>query len=419
MSIHTMDGYDFERLITQLLKKMGFSVEMTSLSGDGGVDIIAYSSSFIFKGKYLIQCKRWNNAVGEPAVRDLYGVVLSEQANKGILITNSTFSNKAIAFASGKNLELIDGTALMKLLQEYHLDPSIETAPVAYTTSFDEMASFDGDKYRYLKARIESDRSERQHYDSLRAFLHAYIAKNEIEINKNGLIDAYLQLNNEFIQRFCKKTKINLVEKEVVTYLNGILYLLKGDIFKAMEIYKEDLKLTAPENLNILLHNYSINSAVWKNEEGELVSQVRDEHGLLNNVRKTLNKSPSLMIINLYLILYKLNYKKGLNVLMAHLKTTHKQALANKNGSALYKYQVGLMFNDIKQTISKIANNTYNEFYLPVDLNYKIDKNYYKDYYYLFTFNEQTYLTVDQIMYQYWANPPSEQELRRLDILFS
>lgn len=48
MSIHTMGGYEFERLITQLLKNMDFSVEMTKLSEDGGVDIIAYSNATIF-----------------------------------------------------------------------------------------------------------------------------------------------------------------------------------------------------------------------------------------------------------------------------------------------------------------------------------------------------------------------------------
>ena len=40
-----MSGYDFEELITKLLYHMGFEVEQTSLFGDGGIDIVAYSKN--------------------------------------------------------------------------------------------------------------------------------------------------------------------------------------------------------------------------------------------------------------------------------------------------------------------------------------------------------------------------------------
>jgi hypothetical protein len=93
-------------------------VARTSTSG---IDIIAQSADPIVGGLFVIQCKRYAGKVGEPILRDLYGVVHHTNANKGILITSSGFTEHAIAFAAGKQLELIDGQRLAALLQQYGL----------------------------------------------------------------------------------------------------------------------------------------------------------------------------------------------------------------------------------------------------------------------------------------------------------
>ena len=36
---------------------MGFYVETTKASGDGGIDLIVYNNQSILSGKYIIQCK--------------------------------------------------------------------------------------------------------------------------------------------------------------------------------------------------------------------------------------------------------------------------------------------------------------------------------------------------------------------------
>ena len=81
--ITNMAGIEFENLCKQLLLDCGFNVKMTKQSGDGGIDLIATSDRPFFSGKYIIQCKRYSGTVGEPVLRDLYGVVTSERANKG------------------------------------------------------------------------------------------------------------------------------------------------------------------------------------------------------------------------------------------------------------------------------------------------------------------------------------------------
>jgi restriction system protein len=70
-------------------------------------------------GKVVIQAKRYTNVVGVSAVRDLYGTVLNEGANKGILVTTSHFGNDAYEFAKGKPLTLLDGGNLLSLLAKH------------------------------------------------------------------------------------------------------------------------------------------------------------------------------------------------------------------------------------------------------------------------------------------------------------
>lgn len=117
-----MSGRDFERQVLNLLQSRGFVAEMTEATADGGIDIVAKRTGALLAGKYVVQCKNWTRPVGEPTVRDLYGVVMAENANKGILVTTSRFTSAARAFAEGKPLELIDGSDWKRLIS--HIDSS-------------------------------------------------------------------------------------------------------------------------------------------------------------------------------------------------------------------------------------------------------------------------------------------------------
>ncbi len=109
----------FEQLITNLFNAMGFEAYPTQRSKDGGVDCIAYYKKHVVGGKYVIQAKRWTNTVQVDAVRDLFGAMDHERANKGILITTSKFAPACHKFADDKPLQLIDGSNLLALIQEY------------------------------------------------------------------------------------------------------------------------------------------------------------------------------------------------------------------------------------------------------------------------------------------------------------
>lgn len=123
VNIAAMDWKDFENLIREIFEKEFAQnkgeLKITQASKDGGVDAIAFDPDPIKGGKIVIQAKRYTNVVGVSAVRDLYGTVLNEGANKGILVTTATYGPDAYSFAKGKPLTLINGNELLYLLQKH------------------------------------------------------------------------------------------------------------------------------------------------------------------------------------------------------------------------------------------------------------------------------------------------------------
>ena len=53
------------------------------------------------------------------AVRDLYGTVINEGANRGILVTTSGFGPDFREFVKDKNITLIDGPHLIEMLRRH------------------------------------------------------------------------------------------------------------------------------------------------------------------------------------------------------------------------------------------------------------------------------------------------------------
>lgn len=113
-----LNPFEFEALVSNLFGKMGLETKLTRTSKDGGVDAIAFDMRPIIGGKIIIQAKRYKNTVGVSAVRDLYGTMQHEGANKGILVTTSKYGPDAYLFSNDKPIELIDGGGLLYLLDQ-------------------------------------------------------------------------------------------------------------------------------------------------------------------------------------------------------------------------------------------------------------------------------------------------------------
>ena len=113
-----LNPFEFEDLVGNLFDRMGLDTKLTRPSRDGGVDCVAYDTRPVLGGKVVIQAKRYSNTVGVSAVRDLYGTMMNEGANKGILVATSSYGPDAYAFAKDKPIELIDGGGLLYLLEQ-------------------------------------------------------------------------------------------------------------------------------------------------------------------------------------------------------------------------------------------------------------------------------------------------------------
>jgi restriction system protein len=122
-NLAAIDWEDFEHLVAQILEweflKNGVEVRVTRASRDRGVDAILFDPDPLRGGKFVVQAKRYTKTVDVSAVRDLYGTVMNEGANRGILITTASYGPDSYDFVKDKPISLVDGQNLLLLLQKH------------------------------------------------------------------------------------------------------------------------------------------------------------------------------------------------------------------------------------------------------------------------------------------------------------
>lgn len=116
-----LNPYYFEKVVLVLLKKMGYGdFELTSKSGDGGIDGVM-SVDKLGLEKIYTQAKRYrDNKVREPEIRNFIGAMAGD-TDKGVFITTSTFDDSAVKKAreAHHKIILIDGEKLVDLMHQY------------------------------------------------------------------------------------------------------------------------------------------------------------------------------------------------------------------------------------------------------------------------------------------------------------
>jgi restriction system protein len=131
-NLAAMPWEDFEHLVRQLFEwefgKNGVEVKVTRASRDKGVDAIMFDPDPLRGGKYVLQAKRYTRTVGSAAVRELYGTIQNEGANRGILVTTATFGPDAYEFSKDKPISLVDGPNLVALLRKHGKNYKINLA---------------------------------------------------------------------------------------------------------------------------------------------------------------------------------------------------------------------------------------------------------------------------------------------------
>ena len=106
-----MTGTEFELFVAEVYRRQGFVVQLTSHSGDEGIDIIMTDD----KRKVAVQCKRQAKPVAQRALRELLGSMVHAGSDHAMFVTNNTYTKQATSFASANDIELVDGDKLLQL----------------------------------------------------------------------------------------------------------------------------------------------------------------------------------------------------------------------------------------------------------------------------------------------------------------
>lgn len=112
--VDLMSGIEFENFIADLFNKMGYKTQVTKASGDQGIDVIAEKDDY----KIAVQAKCYQGVVGNHAIMEAVGGMKFYNANKCMVITNSTFTKSAIDLADINDVELWDRAMLEQKMRE-------------------------------------------------------------------------------------------------------------------------------------------------------------------------------------------------------------------------------------------------------------------------------------------------------------
>jgi len=138
----------FETIVLELLHRMGYGANRSDLqqvggSGDAGIDGII-SLDRLGLEKVYVQAKRWQEGIGRPQLQAFYGALAGQKAKKGVFITTSFFTAKALDFTkSVDGIVLIDGARLAGLMIDFEVGIQVRTIkiPKIDTDYFDEEAT--------------------------------------------------------------------------------------------------------------------------------------------------------------------------------------------------------------------------------------------------------------------------------------
>lgn len=114
------DPYGFEDYVGEVFSRMGYLVEATEKSNDGGIDLK------VFRGGALsiVECKCFQpeSTVGRPIIQKAVGAGLGVSASTVFVVTTAKFSLGAKDYAQQTGVVLIDGEKLLRKVRALGMD---------------------------------------------------------------------------------------------------------------------------------------------------------------------------------------------------------------------------------------------------------------------------------------------------------
>ncbi len=115
-ALNKMTWKQFELLVHQAFRHRGFVLGETGTTGaDGAVDFVLRKAGEYF----LVHSRLWKAAqIDVVPVRELHNAMRAKRAAGGFVVTTGSYTREAMAFASGRNIQLIDGPTLREMLND-------------------------------------------------------------------------------------------------------------------------------------------------------------------------------------------------------------------------------------------------------------------------------------------------------------
>lgn len=104
--LYQLQPGEFEEVMTEIYRRLGYDVQRTKETRDGGKDIIIRRPEILGDFIYYVECKRYapKRPISVGIVRQLVGTINTDNVNGGIIATTSYFSRDARKYVSDNKL---------------------------------------------------------------------------------------------------------------------------------------------------------------------------------------------------------------------------------------------------------------------------------------------------------------------------
>ncbi len=308
--LHSMDPFQFEYLVADLLQKIGYeNVVVTKRSGDKGIDVVAnLTVGGITSVKTVIQAKRYatSNKINGAVVTQLRGSAEVDQ--RGLIITTSDFTKDGIDEAQAPNkmpVSLVNGEKLIQLLSKYQVGVKSESLTVlsldeSYFQAFstEDSVNNNSEKNRsiwplpggittYVET-LDKFLNEIQSGNNTKKGLMKWYIENFENVKSEATTQGYINVpksigvtkfeNGVYALTDDGKDYINSKSKEVLYEIVAKNILAFGDIYEFLKISskpldEEEILVYLKDNFDIEWTTYAqVNfRLLWLNNLGKII----------------------------------------------------------------------------------------------------------------------------------------------------
>lgn len=110
-----LSPFQFEDLVSNLFRDLGYEVNQTPYVNDGGKDAYMKKDGKI----YLLECKHYasTNSIGRPDLQKFYAAMTDCKAVQGYYVNLGRFTSSAIQYATIHSIILIEMVKLLEMMQ--------------------------------------------------------------------------------------------------------------------------------------------------------------------------------------------------------------------------------------------------------------------------------------------------------------